>query len=563
MAGKSTVKGSGGNGLNAFTLHKNDRASTSTMSALRAERESSPRFAFAGGATAQSLDPETIAKAYLQQALASKSAPRFTAPVVDKAESTFKSLGTESILVTGTTAVKFRQMVNDIPVYGSLVTVELDENNELLGINSSTGTPKGVSPVAKISAGQAVKSAIAHRPDYKPDLRNVTPQLKYFYDVAKSKWHLAFILEDVPVSRGKTKGRFPVRKDYVIDAHTGKVIAVINGSPTVAASITGVDCLGKNRTLQVEKHKGVSLLRDTTLNVQTFDFKGKDPTAQPNLLPGSKISNPPAFSPSAVSAHANASDVSRFMRTAIMRNNIDGKGGAMKSSINCIDVGESEGGLGKEWINAYWDGNQMVYGLRLNAGTVLSMSADLDVVAHEMFHGITDSTSRLEYRFQSGALNESYSDIFGVIVNNFAKPDLSKWIWEIGPGLQPDGRPFRNFKHPHTEGQPEHMKEFEKLPDTERGDYGGVHTNSGIHNKAAYNVLVSKDSSKSYIFTPKDVAIIFYVALTQYLSATSQFADSRRAVIQSARTYFRALPVARLNEKISAIEKAFSAVGIK
>ena len=502
-----------------------------------------------------------MARAYLLQALASDAAPTFTAPVVNERESEYKSVGTEAIPLTGTTTVKFRQYLDKIPVYGSLVTVELDEHNELLGINSSTGTPSGINPLAKISSSDAVKNVAKYEIDAKPDLTGIVPRLNYFFDVAKSKWHLAFILEDVPVSRGKSEKRFPVKMDFVVDAQSGKVIAAIDRTSTISSTETGVDCLGVTRSFQVEKNGTSKVLQDLLLNVLTFDFKSKDPDLQPGLLPGSKISNPPTFSESAVSAHANASEVSKFMRNTLMRNNIDGTGGAMVSTINCIVVSESEGLLGKEWINAYWDTKQMVYGLRLNGTRVLSMSADLDVVAHEMTHGVTDKTSRLEYRFQSGALNESYSDIFGVIVNNFSKPSQSTWNWEIGAGLQKSGRPFRNFENPTAEGQPDHMSKFRVLPNTRNGDNGGVHINSGIHNKAAHNVLVTKKGT-GFLFSPKEVAILFYLALTQQLSRSSQFADSRRAVIQSARTLFRSLPPASLSERITAIENAFTSVGI-
>ncbi len=549
------------NGMAAFCMHSNDSHSKRAMSALTKERSASPRFSFGAGVTAVSLDPETIASAYLQQALGSEAVPSFVAPVVEKVESEFKSIGAEAIPLTGTTAVKFRQFLNKIPVYGSIVTVELDENHELLGINSSIGSPDHVNAIAKISANDAIKNAFAHKSDVKPDFTSVVPRLNYFYDVAKSKWHLAFILEDVPVRRDKAKGTIPVSMDYVVDAQTGKVIATLNRTPTVAASASGDDCFGVNRTFQVDKNGSVLTLFDPGLNVQTFDFKNKDPEIRFGQLPGSPITNPPQFTESAVSTHANSSEVSRFMRTTLMRNNIDSVGGRMASTINCIVVSESVGGLGKEWINAYWDGTQMVYGLRLNGTKVISMSAALDVVAHEQMHGVTDKTSRLEYRIQSGALNESYSDIFGVIINNFVKPDQSTWNWEIGSGLLPSGRPFRNFANPPAEGQPDHMRDFVVLPDTPRGDHGGVHTNSGIHNKAAHSVLTAAKTG-GFLFSPKEVAIIFYLALTQHLSRTSQFADSRRSVIQSARTVFRNLSQAQLSMRITAIEDAFTNVGI-
>src|SRR4051812_29859360 len=108
------------NGLHTFHAHMYDAASKPVMAALEQERAAHPALAFAGPAA---QDPETAARAYLEQALASDSAPGFAAPVVDKVASEFKSIGTEALPLTGTTAVRFRQTLNKIPVYGSLVTV--------------------------------------------------------------------------------------------------------------------------------------------------------------------------------------------------------------------------------------------------------------------------------------------------------------------------------------------------------------------------------------------------------------------------------------------------------
>lgn len=201
------------------------------------------------------------------------------------------------------------------------------------------------------------------------------------------------------------------------------------------------------------------------------------------------------------------------------------------------------------------------YGQRHDGAAFLSMSVALDVVGHEMFHGVTDKTSRLEYAFQPGALNESYSDIFGIIIANQPAPDPRTWKWQIGAGLLPNGKPFRDMSDPTLQGQPAHMRDFKVLPNTRAGDYGGVHTNSGIHNEAAFNILTAVKGGAP-VFKPEEAAAFFYLALTQRLSRTSQFTDSRTAVLDSARTLFRNLAPAALAEKISAIEAGFTAVGI-
>jgi Zn-dependent metalloprotease len=118
------------------------------------------------------------------------------------------------------------------------------------------------------------------------------------------------------------------------------------------------------------------------------------------------------------------------------------------------------------------------------------------------------------------------------------------------------------MEDPTRFGQPAHMKDFRVLPNTEKGDWGGVHTNSGIHNKAAFLILTSVDASGRLVFKPSDVAAMFYLAITQQLSRTSQFSDSRRGVMTSARTLFRALPAPQQKARLDAIAAAFTSVGI-
>jgi len=554
-----------GNGLKTFAMHALDSKTAPMFAKLTEERATAPAFSLVGPQNVEKIDPETAAKHYLDQALESSSVPALTAPKTTAGDSEFKSLGTETIPLTNTTTVKFRQTLNQIPIYGSLVTVEMDDSNNLLSINSSVGEPKDAPSVATISQADAIK-AVKSYPGYRKDLAGIVPHLNYYFDNGTAKWRLVFILEDVPVTvDSKQKGGTPLphRMDYVVDAQSAKVIAELPRTPSMAAATEqAVDGLNKPRSIQVEINGAKKLLSDKALNVQTFDFKFDDPQDDAANLPGAAISSPPVpWPPSAVSAHANAAAVAQFLRTVLRRNNIDNKGGPMNSSINCVVQQETPGG--NQWFNAFWNGSQMVYGQRKNGTGLMSLAVDLDVVGHEMFHGVTDSTARLEYVAQSGALNESYSDIFGIIIANFDNPNTLTWNWKVGEGLSPDGKPFRDMQKPSLFGQPENMKNFVKLPLTRKGDNGGVHTNSGIHNKAAYNILTAKDSSGQLVFKPAEAAAIFYLALTQQLSRTSQFSDSRRAVITSARTFFRTLPAAQLAEKITAIEDGFSAVGIK
>ncbi|MGZ9273577.1 MAG: M4 family metallopeptidase [Nitrospira sp.] len=486
---------------------------------------------------------------------------------METSASEFKSLGSEAMPLTGTILVKFRQQFNQIPVYGSLVTVELDKNNECLAINSSLGVPSGVNHQASVSPADALKVAAKASGQTVKSLKQ-TPRLYYYFDQNAGKWCLAYIIEDVP-KRDRTISKTGIiespLKDYIVDAHSGKLLADLPRLNTMAAVQEVVtDALNNRRKITVETiGNGKRKLHDSTLNVTTHGFGFKDPSAQSDQLPGTLYVKPPAPWPlEAIGAHANGSTVARFLRKVVVRNNIDNRGGEMVSTVNCWD--RSEGVTPeKQWKNAYWNGTQMVYGqIRFPDGSFYSVASMLEVVAHEMFHGVTDHTSRLEYQTQAGALNESYSDIFGVIVSNLSRP-LDRWTWEIGVGFDGPGTALRDMADPALLGQPKHMRDYVNPapPYTDRNDYGGVHSNSGIHNYAAYKIMTSKGGGK-YLFTRRQIAAMFYIALTAHLSRTSQFPDSRRAVVLATRSLFRKKSAGSLAQRVKAVEDGFSAAGI-
>lgn len=199
----------------------------------------------------------------------------------------------------------------------------------------------------------------------------------------------------------------------------------------------------------------------------------------------------------------------------------------------------------------------MLYGQELFDGKLRSMASSLSVVAHELFHGVTGATARLIYLGETGALNESHSDIFGTLVANGARPDIAKWDWQVGCGVA-----IRDMQDPTRQNQPKLMKDFINVPFTQKDDSGGVHFNSGIHNFAAFNVMSANDGRK-FIFRPQELAAMFYVALTQQLSRQSTFADSRRGVVLATRSLFRKLPERQIELRVAAVEAGFDAAGIK
>jgi len=154
---------------------------------------------------------------------------------------------------------------------------------------------------------------------------------------------------------------------------------------------------------------------------------------------------------------------------------------------------------GRDYDNAFWNGDRMVFGD--GDGTVFrGFTSSLSVIGHELAHGVTQYTARLDYEGQSGALNESVSDVFGALVEQFArKQDAAEASWLIGAGLftaQVQGVALRSMKAPGTaydddvlgkDPQPANMAGYVNTQD----DNGGVHLNSGIPNHAFYLVAAA------------------------------------------------------------------------
>jgi Zn-dependent metalloprotease len=547
------------NGFRAVAMHITEENGRRTFAALRADRPAASVFSHPTHHPA-SLDPESAAKRILEHAFASKAMPTLNAPKIDRTESHFDSLGVETVPLTGTKVVKFRQQVKGIPVFGSLVSVELDDHNEMVSLNSNMAKLNVPSYVARISPYQVLKK-IAAKAGYGRELPEGIPALN-LYHAHNGKWHLAYIVEDV---RSRNKGKttvkdFPLVHDYVIDALTGVLVAELPRTPTIAVGTEkGLEQPGRMNSFGIQVAGGKRAMRDTRLNLKTYDFAFRDPVD--GKLPGKLVRHP--RSAAAVSAHTNAAAVATFLRDVLKRNNVDNMGGTIVSTVNCVVRRFEQPPAGsKIWLNAFWNGTQMLYGQAPFDGRLKSLASSLDVVAHELFHGVTGHTARLIYQGETGALNESYSDIFGTIISNRAEPNIAKWDWRIGDGICSGIEELRDMQDPTRCGQPKVMKDFKKLPLTRKADAGGVHINSGIHNFAAFKVM-SATQHRAFVFKPAELAAMFYVALTQQLSRQSTFADSRRAVVLATRSLFRKLPQQKIDARVAAVEAGFDAAGIK
>lgn len=256
----------------------------------------------------------------------------------------------------------------------------------------------------------------------------------------------------------------------------------------------------------------------------------------------------------AFDVHIGTQNTYDFFKNIFNRNSIDGNGYKLRSYVHYLK------GLGENYVNAFWSGEEMFYGDgdNINYDPLVSQ----DVVSHELGHGVCQNTANLVYEGESGALNEALSDIWGATIEYFYYPNKKTWL--IGEDFDLGSHTgFRNMAIPNAKGN----------PDTYRGkywnwnmvyDHGGVHLNSGVINHWYY--LVSQggngtnDFGVSYAVTGIGImsaAKIVYRTETQYLSAQSEFLDFRIAAIKATEEIYGAN-----SNELATVKNAFAAVGI-
>ncbi|PHM27345.1 M4 family metallopeptidase [Xenorhabdus budapestensis] len=216
------------------------------------------------------------------------------------------------------------------------------------------------------------------------------------------------------------------------------------------------------------------------------------------------------------------------------RNSLDNKGLKLVATVH----------YGKRYLNAFWTRKQIVFGD--GDGQYFNrFTSAIDVVAHELTHGIIQNEVNLHYVYQSGALNESISDVFGIMVKQYAnnqKADESDWLLGkglLGPKFNPDNKPdiaLRSFIKPGSafpkDKQVGHMDEYEELPISV--DNGGIHIYSGIPNRAFYLLAIALGG-----YSWERAGKIWYeTLLDNRLSSDATFDDFATLTIDNAEKLF-------------------------
>jgi Zn-dependent metalloprotease len=452
----------------------------------------------------------------------------------------------------GITHIRYAQYYKGVKINGGIWILHIKDNQVISG-NGRIYPSRELAVTNPISSKQALKNANTYVAQNLHEFQNSTfdfidrtPKTDLVIDfeiTTELKPHLVYKIEVRPTD-------MHVYEVYV-DANTGKILLTIDLLCSIDGpkTATATDLNNQSRSINTYQKGSSYYLIDATKSmfnagqsaipndpvgaVWTINANNTDATSVTQISSGSNSWS----DKSSVSAHYNAGLAFDYYKNTFNRNSINGSGGTIISVINVTDNGSS-------MANAYWNGQAMFYG---NGGTSFKpLAGALDVAGHELTHGVVSNSANLEYKGQSGAINESMADIFGAMID---RDD-----WKMGEDVVKTtvfkSGALRDLQDPHNGGtslsnngyQPAKMSEFY----TGSQDNGGVHINSGIVNKAYYLIAtaIGKDKAEK----------MYYRALTVYLTSKSQFLDLRYAAEKSATDLYGATELAAVKSAFDQVE---------
>ncbi|MEP6925177.1 MAG: M4 family metallopeptidase [Pyrinomonadaceae bacterium] len=438
----------------------------------------------------------------------------------------------------GMSHTRFRQTLNNVPVWGGEAIVHLQPDESLSTISDDM---KDIIPVstdpnfsekdaveialklygksAKVRTGIDVSKVLTEEP--KADL--------WIFPAEDGTTHLAYRVQ-LRREDGTKDTAMPV---YFIDAHSGEQIFYYDNLQTG----TGSSLYSGTVTIGTSSSAGTYYLENLTRKVGTFD--NRNTTSSTYRFTDTDDVWNSTTQRAAVDAQYGAEATMNYYQNVHSRNGIDGSGGPAyyTSATGSVGLISSKVHYSTNYNNAFWNGSYMTYGD--GDGSTFTPLTTLDICGHEMTHGVTERTAGLTYSNESGALNESMSDVMGTMVERYVRP--STWNWKIGedaytPGTAGDA--LRLMDNPHAVGDPDHYS----LRYTGTSDNGGVHTNSSITNHTFYLIANGGTNRVSGVAVtgigPDNAAKIWYRALTVYMTSSTNFAGARTATTNAANDLF-------------------------
>ncbi len=387
----------------------------------------------------------------------------------------------------GKTHIKFNQFYNDVRVITGQLFTHFDNENKIKTINGTLVRDIQINQIPTISSSEAVNNSISDLQSFFGTGTTNEAELVVFPWEGKTylSWRM-FLLSDFPMGRW----------EYFVDAHTGEIIYKANRIMSSDEIGTGFGVMG-NAYAHIDTDFDGSTYRliDNTRQISNniHGHNGQFPlgnsirtSISSSSLPGTIAADADNIwsSPlqaAAVDGHVYTGLFYDWLLSSMGRNSFDNNGAAMSVTVEYTAEGTN---------NAYWNGSRIVI---WGASSGLnSLAGSPDVVAHEWGHAVTQFTSNLAYQLESGALNESFSDMMGAAFE-FAHPQYDTPDWTMGENISFSSSGFRSLSNPHNNSDPDTYGTsdpywFDVVNCTPQwnNDWCGVHTNSGVGNKWFY-----------------------------------------------------------------------------
>lgn len=435
----------------------------------------------------------------------------------------------------GRTVLRFSQFYRGLEVWPGEIGVHSDAAGAIDLVHTTTvPTPEDIAVTPRVTAEQATQRARSSVPGGMTG--NTTHPKLLIYAPLDQAAKLAWKLE---LSFGLDQ-----HWQVVVDAQTGNNLKAVNMCMCANVAGSGVDLLGVTRPLNVDQQGSLFYMRNLSKpmfnaatgngTIQVVDARNatKAQVFVENRLTNrfhNISSNPNSWTNAdAVSAAYNFSEVHDYYSQLHSRSSYDGEGSSIVVTVRIGSV-----------ANAFWHPSAK----QMFIGSLNRYAVSLDVAGHELTHGLASSIGSkgiLEYNNQSGALNESFADIFGEMVEARTRGGLTDWLH--GSGLTSTNRSLSNpssLTFPPNQPYPSRMSQLippsdPRLDNFQNKDHGGVHINSSIINHAYY--LIASGLSDSIGIS--DAERTFYRCLTTKLLPQSQFIDARLGAIASAEELF-------------------------
>jgi thermolysin len=474
----------------------------------------------------------------------------------------------EDTLIPGRRHERYRQTVGGVPVHGAGIVRQVDAAGMTLSIFGTLHEGVRVSTTPRLTPEDALAavtraSGVALGPARLPRLAILPHENAYRL-----------------VYQARTVTPLDVTL-YFIDAQTGEIVVQRSDAHTQSAAVgIGTGVLGDRKKISASSQGGgfaqVDRLRPPV--IETYDMRG-NLTRTLDFLNGVLTLGASDFATDSDNEWTDGASVDahtytgytydyfykRFARLGLDNANIRIQN--LTHPVNRQDAQSSPGPiLGLFFVNAFYAGDGvMVYGEGLPPHLVTLprrqswnfVAGALDVVAHELAHGVTDYSSGLIYENEPGALNEAFSDIMGTAVEFFFQE--SKADYRVGEDVITPGG-LRSLENPGEFGHPDHYSRRYLGP----ADNGGVHINSGIANQAYYLAIEGGTNRTSGMpvqgvgrANREQMEKVFYRAFAQLMPSDATFATARAATIQAARDLYGPGSAAE-----RAVTDAWTAVGV-